>query len=71
METSDKCQIKRTQSYGKALDEFSGGFLSTEVIAHPDLKAEDGYTVGMHKYESTVPPGWEERVESTTIGTKV
>jgi uncharacterized C2H2 Zn-finger protein len=72
VETSEKCNLKHSDKFGQALDEFSGGFLSHKVVAHPDLKAEeDGYEVGYIKYESAVPAGWEERDETTVVGTKL
>ena len=72
MENSNECRIRASDRFGQALDELTGGFLSHEVVPHPDLVAEeDGYSVAMHKYEASVPPGWEERVETTTIGKKI
>lgn len=72
VESSDKCNIRNSSKFGQALDEFSGGFLSHEIVPHPDLKAEeDGYQVAMHKYDATVPASFREKVKGTTIGTIV
>ncbi|KIW03607.1 uncharacterized protein PV09_05360 [Verruconis gallopava] len=71
VERSSKCAIKHSRKFGQTLDEFSGGFLSHTIAAHPDLKAEDdGYEVGYVKFKSTVPTGWEKR-EQVTVSTMI
>lgn len=70
VESSQKCKIKYSNRFGQALEEFSGGFLTSQVVPHPDLaKDKDNYQVHFIQYSSAVPAGWEERKDGTTIGT--
>lgn len=67
------CGISRSNRYGEAIDQFSGGFLGAKDARRPDITDEErkdrmgddakvvsgsGYKINMIKYESTLPIDW-------------
>lgn len=70
---TSQCGISRSDRYGQAIDQFSGGFLGATDARRPDFTDQErkdkigddlklmpgsGFRVGYTKYESTLPADW-------------
>ncbi|KAJ9665292.1 hypothetical protein H2201_004584 [Coniosporium apollinis] len=56
---NSRCSIQRSERFGQAIDEFSGGFLGVREAEREDISEEvDGYVVEYTRFEGTLPPDW-------------
>ena len=61
---SSSCRLAKSDKLGQMIDEFSGGFLTANIVARPDNNREiDGTTISYAKFEVTTPAELQKEIE--------